>query len=86
MSAFFFEFFFFGKAQARRWTQRFAVVEEREVADVKSKRARRRLLVDDDGDGTALDALAETDPAATGEPCVCESLQHRTDHTTGQQA
>jgi len=86
MSALFFEFFFFGKAETRGGTERFAVVEKRQIADVKPKRARRRLLINVDGNGTAFDALAERDPAAAGEPRVCESLQHRSDHTTGARA
>ena len=84
MSALFFEFFFFGRTETRRRTQRFAVIEDRQIADVKRKRARWRLLVDDDSDRTTLDAFAKRDPATTGEPSVCESLQHRPDHTTRQ--
>ena len=39
-------------------------------------RAGGRLLVDDDGDRTALDAFSKCDAASTGEPRVRESLQH----------
>src|SRR5262249_18176913 len=77
--AFFFELFLFRRHEPRRRTQRFAVVEKRQIAHVERQRAGRRLLVDDDGDRTALHALAERDAAAAGQPGVRESLQHRPD-------
>ena len=74
---FLFVFFFFGWAQTGRWTQRFAVVVERQVADVQRQHAPWRLLVDDDGDRAAFDAVAERDAASTSEPCVREPFQHQ---------
>src|SRR5499427_1117339 len=79
--AFFFEFFLFRRHEPRRRTQRFAVVEERQIPHVERQRAGRRLLVDDDGDRTAFDTLAERNPAAASQPRVRESLQHRPDYT-----
>ena len=75
--AFFFVLFFFGRAQAGRRAERFAVVEQRQIAHVQRQHAARRLLVDDDGDRTAFDAFAEGDAATAGESCVRESFQHR---------
>src|SRR3954453_1324520 len=72
----FLELFFFRRAEARGRTERFAVVEQRQIAHVKRQRARGGLLVDDDGDGTAFDAVAEGDAASAGEPTVREPLQH----------
>ena len=66
-----------GGSEPRRGTQRFTVVEQRQVANVQRQRAGRRLLVDDDGHWTAFHALAECDAAATGKPRVRESFQHR---------
>src|SRR5436190_16572217 len=74
--ALFLELFFFRRAEARGRTERFAVVEQRQIAHVKRQRARGGLLVDDHGDGTAFDALAEGDAASAGEPTVREPLQH----------
>src|SRR5438067_2532948 len=73
-SAFLFELFFFGRAEPRRRTQRFAVIEQREIAHVQRQRAAGRFLVHDDGDGTPLDAFPKRDPAATGQPRVRKSL------------
>ena len=74
--AFFFELFFFRRAETRRWTQRFPVIEQGQIAHVQRKRAGWRFLVNDDGDGTAFDALSERDAAAAGKPGVREPLQH----------
>src|SRR5439155_17752659 len=79
---FFFELFFLGRAEPRRGTQRFAIIVERQVADVERKRARWRLLVDDNRNRAAFDALAEGDAAAAGKPCVREPLEHWRDHIT----
>src|SRR5258706_7159251 len=75
--SFFFELFFLGRTQARGRPECFAIVEHRQIPHVKGQRTDRRLLVDDHDDGTALDAFAERDAAATGQPRVGESLQHR---------
>ena len=73
---FLFVLFFLWRAEPRRGSKRLAVVEEREIAHVERLRAGRRLLVDNDGDRTALDAFAKGDTASTGEPRVRESFQH----------
>src|SRR4029079_3500339 len=70
--ALFLELFFFRRAEAGRRAKRFAVIVERQIAHVKRQRAGRRFLVDDDGDRTAFDAVAERDAAAAGEPSVRE--------------
>src|SRR5436309_13300511 len=74
--AFLFELFVFRRAETRRRTQRFPVVEQRQIAHVQRKRAGWRLLVNDDGDGTAFDALSEREAAAAGMAGVSEPLQH----------
>src|ERR1043166_4111621 len=71
---FFFEFFFFGGTQAGRWAERLAVIKQRQVSHVERERASRRFFVDDHGHRTALDAVAERDAAAAGEPRVREAL------------
>ena len=55
--ALFFELFLFGRAEACRRPKRLAMIVERQIAHVKRQRARWRLLVHDDGDGTAPDAV-----------------------------
>lgn len=74
--AFFFELFFFDRKETRRRTERLAKVVHREVLDVKRNHTRRCLLVDDDGHGTPLDALAKRETAAAGEAGVREAFQH----------
>ena len=73
---------FFRRAEAGGRPQSLPVVVHREVAHVQRQRTRGRLLVDDDRDGAAFDALAKRDLTAAGQPRVRESLQHWTDHTT----
>jgi hypothetical protein len=75
-SAFFLEFFFERRADACGRAERFAVVVERKAGDVERERTGRRLLVDDDGHGTAFDAVTKGETAAAGETRVGESLQH----------
>src|SRR4029079_19040382 len=62
-SAFFFVLFFFGRAQASRRAERFALVEQRQITHVQQQHAARRLLVDNDSDRTAFDAFAEGNAA-----------------------
>jgi hypothetical protein len=52
------------------------MIEHREIAHVQRKRAARSFLVNDYRDGTAFNALAESDAATAGETCVRESFQH----------
>ena len=72
----FFVFGLFGGQQPRRRAEGFAMVEERQIAHVQRQRAARPLLVDNDGDGTSLDAFAETNATAACEARVCEPFQH----------
>src|SRR5881392_3811661 len=74
----FFEFFFERRERTRRRTQRFTIVVQRKPGDVDAERARRRLLVDDDRDRAAFDAVAERQAAAASETRVWEPLQHLT--------
>src|SRR5262245_18816994 len=76
VSVLFFELFFDRRADAGRRTKRLAVVVQRQPRHVDRMRAPRRLHVDDDGDRTALDAVAVAEAAAAGEPGVREPFQH----------
>jgi hypothetical protein len=80
----FFVIFFERRERARRFAQRFTMIVERKVPNVEGERAARRLLLDDDGNRAAFDAVAETDCASASETRVPESLQHpESDSTTG---
>jgi hypothetical protein len=72
----FFVFRFFRRQEARRRTQRFSMIEQREIANVERQGAARTLFVDDDGDGTSFHAFAKSDAAATSEARVREPFQH----------
>ena len=63
-------------AEARRRTQRLAVVVDRQIAHVQRHHAGDALLVDDDGHRAALDALTERDSATAGESGVGEAFEH----------
>src|SRR5205823_5848574 len=56
---FFFEFFFFRRTESRRGAQRFAIIEQRQVAHVQRERAGRRLLVDDHRHRAAFDSVTK---------------------------
>src|SRR3954469_15267596 len=58
-SAFLFVFLFFGRAEAGRGTECFAIVVKRKVAHVQREHAAGRLLVDDHCHRAAFHALAE---------------------------
>src|SRR5450759_2895267 len=72
----FFELFLDRRTEASRRAERFAVVVERKTGNVNGLGARGGLLLDDDGHGTAFDAVAERQAASAGETRVRESLQH----------
>ena len=74
--AFFLEFFFFARPEPGGWTQGFAIIEERQIAHVQRKSARRRFLIDDDGNRAALDAFAERDATTARKTGVCKTFQH----------
>src|SRR5439155_5085215 len=70
--------FLFAGTEPGRRTQRFAMVEQRQIAHVQRQRARRRFLVDHDRDRAALDAFAESDATTAREMGVSKSFQHAT--------
>ena len=53
------------------------MVVERQVADVEHERATRPFVIDNDGDGTSLDAFTESHAATAGEARVSKAFQHR---------
>src|SRR5687768_13773656 len=73
----FFVVFFDRRERTRRRAERFAIVEQGQIAHVQRQRAARALFVDDHGDGAAFHAFAEADAAAAGEARVGEPFQHR---------
>src|SRR5262249_48482560 len=77
-SAFFLELFFFARPEPGRGAQRFAKIEDRQIAYVQRKSTRRRFLIDDDRDRTALDAFAERDATTARKTGVCKTFQHST--------
>ena len=80
----FFVVLFDWRQQARWRAQRLAVIEERQVADVKRQRASGRFFLEDDGDRAAFHAFAEPDATSAGKTRVSEAFQHPAgDCTTG---
>ena len=73
-SVLFFEVFVLGGADARRWTKRFAVVVDGQIADVQVDLARRRLVGDEHRVGAAVEAVAKRHAATASEARVSESL------------
>ena len=67
--------------QSRRSTQRFSVIEDRQVLHVEGDAAAGRLAIDEDGERTALDAVAESHAAAASESRVGKAF-HDSDDTT----
>jgi len=76
--AFFLELFFFTRTEPGGWAQRFAIIEDGQIAHVQRKSTRRRFLIDDDRDRAALDAFAKRDATTARKTSVCKTLQHST--------
>ena len=76
--AFFLELFFFTRSEPGGWAQRFAIIEDGQIAHVQRKSTRRRFLIDDDRDRAALDAFAKRDATTARKTGVCKTFQHST--------
>ena len=74
--AFFLELFFFTRPEPGGWAQRFAIIEDGQIAHVQRKSTRRRFLIDDDRNRAALDAFAECDATTARKTGVCKTFQH----------
>jgi hypothetical protein len=74
--AFFLELLFPGMTEPRRGSEGLTIIEKWKIAHVQADLAARGLLVNDDGDGAPLDALAEGHPASARQPRMCETLHH----------
>ena len=70
----FFEVLVLRGKNAGRGTKRFAIIEDGKIAHVQVYPARRALVGDDDGVGTAVEARAERNAATTSQSCVREAF------------